>query len=234
MAKKLFFLVIMALTLLTAGAQQSADTTLNVSDGSNHVTMVGDTLLATDGTDTVRVVGADWAALVKGLLSDTVINRSHDDSYDKDYLIVTRMANVARLAVMWIGLVLLVLIIAVVYYKNRRNKYRMIEKAIDNNYQLPPELLGQLPQQVQQPAAVTPPPFTAGSQATGMPPVPNVLPSYDGAVKLIAIGAAVMLFFAVLDVTPMVALSAIPLFLGIGKAFLTWQARQDLTRGGNN
>ncbi len=223
-----------AAAIAFASAQVSApDTIVSDKDGS-HVAISNDKITIIDGDDTVSIYGGSGGlgSLIKNLLDDTVITRN--DYYDADYqrnLTMRHEADSVRDQVKWIVLFLIAIGGMLVYYFNRRAHYRMIEKAIENNYRLPADVLGStMPPGVQSPQQppVLMPNMTAPPIGTP-PPLPiSQWPRYDGAIKLIAIGLGAMLFFFVVDSSAMVALSSIVLLLGLGKAFLVYQQQRDI------
>lgn len=253
MTKKLFIIAALAclsalVPATAATVEANGDTTVLVSGDGHKVVLVGDTLFSIVDGDSTRIMATGLSKLgtkVCEALSDTVLDKS-DEEWSKHYYL--RQAN-ERMAMIirWGAIIILVFIGTFFYYWNRRNKYRMIEKAIDAGYQLPPEALGYDPRppMPQQPIVVTPPPFYGQQPGVPQPavqqpmpqpmPMPQPLPvqqwpKYDGAVKLIAIGVALMLFFWAAGSIPMIAIMSILLFLGIGKAFTVWQQRKDMMR----
>lgn len=161
-------------------------------------------MTADDDDDTVTLDRADYFML-----------KQRADNYDRDEL----------LCVIGVVLVLsmLVLIIAmsciVAAYKNRRNRYHMIEKAIENNYQLPDrEVVSVMYQQ----------PMTAQPTQNGMPAQSL---GFNGinwnlfyrSFIIIIVGFALVLFFALAGAEQMAALASIVLFVGLGKAFIIYQ-----------
>lgn len=223
--------IILALIALAIPAIAGAQDSITVNTRGGNVTIKGDTLLVTDGGDTVHMVGTSVGALLKSILDDTIVTRDHNDT-EVYYMNLAKRSKIDafRDIVRWCVILIIVIAILLVIYFNRRAKYRMIEKAIDNNYQLPADVLGSnMPPMPSTPVYVQQPEQMQGSPVP--PPVPPVVqqwPRYDGAVKLIAIGLGTMLFFYIIGAEPAVGLCSIILLLGVGKAFLVYQTRQDI------
>ncbi|MBO6250197.1 MAG: hypothetical protein J6N71_02485 [Muribaculaceae bacterium] len=156
-----------------------------------------DTMMVTDGSDTLRIIGKNMGKLgerISQALDDTVINRasidsavaSNVDSWPNDNImelnrIWSRVANQA-ISAFWIALGVIIFICLLFGYLRRRRKYRVIEKAIENNYPLPEGILGNKPSSqtiyvqpapAPAPRPVAPPPAQAwtrpanGPQAAG-------------------------------------------------------------------
>lgn len=238
---KHLLLILMTCMALTAGAQ------------SNALTFVtsGDTVSMVRGGDTVLVVDrAGVEASINEFLGDTLL--AADDAYrtrtDSDYYLNERMTidggmRLARniVAMLALGTILIVFLALLFAYLNRRRKYKMVEKAIENNYPLPAELLGGRTVQqhniyVTQPAAAPQAP-AAAPQAPALQGVPQPAATqtravtnwaaYKGGFITAAVGLGLMLFFAAAGATPMVALMSIILFVGLGKMFLVYQEQRN-------
>ena len=113
----------------------------------------GDTLMIARGGDTLRLTGTQTIKELTGLLDDTIvsINEEADQDIDDGEVITpgthqlaiesqeiwARVATEAIICCTW-GLVCLILVILLFNYLKRRRKYKMVEKAIENNYPLPP------------------------------------------------------------------------------------------------
>lgn len=113
----------------------------------------GDTLLIARDGDTVRLNGTQSIKELVGMLDDTIVNINEDpDQTIEDGEVITpgthqlaiesqeiwaRVATEAIICCTW-GLVVLILVILLFNYLKRRRKYKMVEKAIENNYPLPP------------------------------------------------------------------------------------------------
>ncbi len=113
----------------------------------------GDTLMIAHGGDTLRLTGTQTIKELTGILDDTIVNINEDpDQTIEDGEVITpgthqlaiesqeiwaRVAREAIICCTW-GLVVLILVILLFNYLKRRRKYKMVEKAIENNYPLPP------------------------------------------------------------------------------------------------
>ncbi len=114
----------------------------------------GDTLVVADGGDTVRLVGSQITDKLSAILDDTLVNMNKEvDQAGTDYdplkqperddwrvkmqEVWSSTAEVIGLAFIW-GMVCLIALIMLFNYLKRRRKYKMVEKAIENNYPLPP------------------------------------------------------------------------------------------------
>lgn len=139
------------------------------------------------------------------------------------------------------------------YLLHRRAKYRVIEKAIENNYPLPPSLGGTptykqapqrpdawrnyAPQQQPQPqpqpqpqAQPQPqqPPYQQGMNAPMQPNMPyrvNYM-AYKKSFVLVCVGFMMAMFFDSAGASPMVFLSMIVVLLGLGKGFVIYKEQK--------
>ena len=247
MKKVIFTAMVMLITLFSTPAQakvgRSGDTTIFINNG--------DTAIVTDS--------AVKAVMVKAI-NDTIWSNNLDE--DGDFVgieddaenrktaaeISTQWANVAETATYTIfaGIVVVVFLCLLFYYLNRRSKYKAIEKAIENNYPLPPSLGGSSHPRHSQPNAWrnytpnTPPAAPAGAAPQPGAPQANVpqqptpppmyyrsnYRAYNGSIKLIAVGLALMVFFLFGGATPMVGLTSMLVLLGLGKALITYKEVQ--------
>ena len=217
----------------------------------------GDTMIVVDGGDTTSITGAQAKQKLAKILDDTVVGKrseqvvATDDDDDKitldgaDYRILKGQADAneanrdrERLlcvigVVMILSLLVLVIGISciVAAYKNRRNRYHMIEKAIENNYQLPDREVGNV--MCQQPMNV------AAQQAQHGMPSQNL--GFNGinwnlfyrSFVIIIVGFALVLFFALAGAEQMAALASIVLFIGLGKAFIIYQNQRGSIASGH-
>lgn len=250
--KKIFVLALVAIATLASS--------INSHAANTSISMKGDTVVITDGTDTV--IAPNPKAIVEAIkssLNDTVIsnvaavaddgendNANNADNYERqryyDYRqrVNTQQTELVITCVVFGSIIFIVFLCLVFFYMHRRARYRMIEKAIENDYELPTSVAGMYPRNMQQPAAPQPiivnqpqpqqpgtnqmPPFRRmeASQAYsygrmgGTPTLPgqyNVQGFKNGAIWA-GIGLCLMLFWATVDAEPMVALSAIPVIIG--------------------
>ncbi|MGM9868153.1 MAG: DUF6249 domain-containing protein [Sodaliphilus sp.] len=247
MKKVLFTAMVMLITLFSTPSEakvgRSGDTTIIINNG--------DTAIVTDSAVKSVVVKA---------INDTIWSSNLDE--DGDFVgvdddvknrktaaeISTQWANVAETATYTIfaGIVVVVFLCLLFYFLNRRSKYKAIEKAIENNYPLPPSLGGSGQPKPSQPNAWrnytpnTPPAPPAGATPSGAAPQqqapqqPTPPPmyyrsnyhAYNGSIKLIAVGLALMIFFLFTGAEPMVGLTSMLVLLGLGKAFITYKEQQ--------
>ena len=255
--KKIFVLALVAIATLASS--------INSHAASTSISMKGDSVVITDGNDTV--IAPNPKAIVEAIkssLNDTVIsnvaavaddgeneNAGNADNYERqryyDYRqrVNTQQTELVITCVVFGSIIFIVFLCLVFFYMHRRARYRMIEKAIENDYELPASVAGMYPRNMQQPAApqqiivnqpqhqqpsANPmPPFRQmeASQAYsygrmgGTPTLPgqyNVQGFKNGAIWA-GIGLCLMLFWATVDAEPMVALSAIPVIIGAIKLF---------------
>ena len=255
--KKIFVLALVAIATLASS--------INSHAANTSISMKGDSVVITDGNDTV--IAPNPKAIVEAIkssLNDTVIsnvaavaddgendNANNADNYERqryyDYRqrVNTQQTELVITCVVFGSIIFIVFLCLVFFYMHRRARYRMIEKAIENDYELPASVAGMYPRNMQQPAApqqiivnqpqhqqpsANPmPPFRQmeASQAYsygrmgGTPTLPgqyNVQGFKNGAIWA-GIGLCLMLFWATVDAEPMVALSAIPVIIGAIKLF---------------
>lgn len=241
--KKLLALVV-AVFLATGACQAS------------KVQFKGDTMVVVDGGDTTSITGAQAKQKLAKILDDTVVGKrsgqvvATDDDDDKvtldgaEYRILKRQADINEAnrdreqmrCVIGVALILSLLVLAigisciVAAYKNRRNRYRMIEKAIENNYQLPDREVVNV--MYQQPVNVT-----ARQTLHGMPAQNQ---GFNGinwnlfyrSFVIMIVGFALVLFFALAGAEQMAALASIVLFVGLGKAFIIYQNQRSSIASG--
>lgn len=125
-----------------------------------------------------------------------------------------------------IFILLLITITIVGEYLKRRQKYKVIEKAIENNYPLPDGFLGKSTK----PTTIQHIHYTQGS--TPGTRVKNVTEykqndwaSYRSGVKYCAWGLAFMLFFIIVD-APVWVFALIPMVIGIGKLYAAYKIQK--------
>lgn len=245
--KKIFVLALVAIATLASS--------INSHAANTSISMKGDSVVIIDGTDTV--IAPNVSALINGVkesFGDTVISNvaeevaGNADNYERqryyDYRqrVNTQQTELVITCVVFGSIIFIVFLCLVFFYMHRRARYRMIEKAIENDYELPASVAGMYPRNMQQPAAPQPiivnqpqpganqmPPFRRmeASQAYsygrmgGTPTLPgqyNVQGFKNGAIWA-GIGLCLMLFWATVGAEPMVALSAIPVIIGAIKLF---------------
>lgn len=107
-----------------------------------------------------------------------------------------------------VTLAVIAIIIGVFLYKRMRSRHEVIERAIENNYQLPDSFYtSHAPEQT-----VTTPEFTGT-----IPPLPTDLRKRDSGITLCSVGIAMILIFAVWGSKEIAVLGIIPLLIGLGK-----------------
>ena len=238
---------------ITASAQ---DVTISASGDSIIIQENGKTIVAPNAKAIVEAV--------KSSLNDTVISNVAADSEDSDsssdvdnereryynyrQSISTRQTEVLIVLVVFGSIVLIILLCLVFFYMHRRAKYRMIEKAIENNYELPASVAGLYPRNLQQPTPPQPIIINQQQPGNGQPQQPgaNQMPpfrqmeanqtyeyskigsgilmpgqyniqGFKGSIIWAAVGICLILFFGSAGFKQIVALSAIPLIVGIIK-----------------
>ena len=247
--KKIFILALMAIATLASSITTSAqDVTISASGDSIIIQENGKTIVAPNAKAIVEAV--------KSSLNDTVISNVAADSEDSDFSsdadnerqryynyrqsISTQQTEVVITCVVFGSIIFIIFLCLVFFYMHRRARYRMIEKAIENDYELPASVAGMYPRNMQQPAAPQPiivnqpqpganqmPPFRRmeASQAYsygrmgGTPTLPgqyNVQGFKNGAIWA-AVGLCLMLISASLNVMFLVTLSVIPFVVGVIK-----------------
>lgn len=129
----------------------------------------GDTLIIARDNDTIRIANSRIMEKLGNILDDTVVNISDEVDCDKErdagwrvtaiesQQIWAHTAQEITIVVVW-GLVALTVAILLFNYLKRRRKYKMVEKAIENNYPLPPYIFdGNSPTQPMYGTTVVPP-----------------------------------------------------------------------------
>ncbi|MGM9804566.1 MAG: hypothetical protein ACI308_10375 [Muribaculaceae bacterium] len=253
--KKLFILTILAVAAFA--------TSITASASHASVSMKGDSLVIIDGTDTLVLPTATvFIEQVKSRLNDTVVggravaseegvgSSAAQDAADSEYqakldynLQFDRQEKLQIMIITGIvfsAIVLMVFLCLIFFYMHRRAKYRMIEKAIENNYELPMSVAGAYPRQYQQPAPqmsepIQPQPAMPKQPpmfAQGAPVYPNhphtswsndvtpgqfYLPGFRNALCWTVTGLMGVLFFLSVGGEPVAFLFGIPLIVGLYK-----------------
>ena len=255
--KKIFVLALVAIATLASSITASAqDVTISASGDSIIIQENGKTIVAPNAKAIVEAV--------KSSLNDTVISNVAADSEDSDFSsdvdnereryynyrqsISTRQTEVLIVLVVFGSIVLIILLCLVFFYMHRRAKYRMIEKAIENDYELPASVAGLYPRNLQQPTPPQPIIINQQQPGNGQPQQPgaNQMPpfrqmeanqtyeyskigsgilmpgqyniqGFKGSIIWAAVGICLILFFGSAGFKQIVALSAIPLIVGIVK-----------------
>lgn len=250
-------LLILVLTLVAALPSQARKANINRSGDTTTIVMNGDTVRVTDG----EVKKTISKAINDTLWSETAKTADDDETYN--YMALDNDARLKE-ASMWSSTVkqisismcfciMVVVFLSLLFYLlHRRAKYRVIEKAIENNYPLPPSLGGtptykQAPQrpdawrnyapqpQPQQPhpqaqaqAQPQQPPYQQGMNAPMQPNMPyrvNYM-AYKKSFVLVCVGFMMAMFFDSAGASPMVFLSMIVVLLGLGKGFVIYKEQK--------
>lgn len=249
--------IVTLLLLLSASAVTPA------WSSKTSVSMKGDTTTVIEDGDTTRVVGGiNIGKIIERALGDTLVSTADsaedvegadDDAaaYDnretnmraRQAMMQEMVQNIVTCTV--VGVIFIIFFSLLFYYLHRKAKYRMMEKAIENNYPLPgtPMMGRQAPVQ-SQPVAQPQSQSQSQSQPQSAPPQPpvaglanlgfnNVQPyldwrSFHRSFMLIAVGVALMLFFAAAGSIEMVALMSILVLIGAAQALINYQQQKQV------
>ncbi len=176
----------LAMMLMMALAATAAPTIKATPASKAHVAMKGDSVVVTDGDKSVTVSGLDLQKVnekINEALDDTLTSGGTTVEIDghKGELapedikeISNQWASVAKQWAISGSFCLLGLVALVLFFRflNRRNKYRVIEKAIENNYPLNELSLTDVKRSaiyVQQPVVTAAPPVQPGQVPVGTP-----------------------------------------------------------------
>lgn len=249
-------LLILVLTLAAALPSQARKANINRSGDTTTIVMNGDTVRVTDG---------EVKKTISKAINDTLWSEKAETADDDETYNYMALDNDARLkeASMWSSTVkqisvsmcfciMVVVFLSLLFYLlHRRAKYRVIEKAIENNYPLPPSLGGtptykqapqrpdawrnyapqQQPQPQPQPQAQAQPqqpPYQQGMNAPMQPNMPyrvNYM-AYKKSFVLVCVGFMMAMFFDSAGASPMVFLSMIVVLLGLGKGFVIYKEQK--------
>lgn len=244
-------LLILVLTLAAALPSQARKANINRSGDTTTIVMNGDTVRVTDG---------EVKKTISKAINDTLWSEKAETADDDETYNYMALDNDARLkeASMWSSTVkqisismcfciMVVVFLSLLFYLlHRRAKYRVIEKAIENNYPLPPSLGGTptykqapqrpdawrnyAPQQPQPQAQQQPqqPPYQQGMNAPMQPNMPyrvNYM-AYKKSFVLVTVGLMAAMFFESAGASPMVCLSMIVVLLGLGKGFVIYKEQK--------
>lgn len=249
-------LLILVLTLVAALPSQARKANINRSGDTTTIVMNGDTVRVTDG----EVKKTISKAINDTLWSEKAETADDDETYnymalDNDArLKETSMwsSTVKQISISMCFCIMVVVFMSLLFYLlHRRAKYRVIEKAIENNYPLPPSLGGtptykqapqrpdawrnyapqQQPQPQPQPQAQPQPqqpPYQQGMNAPMQPNMPyrvNYM-AYKKSFVLVTVGLMAAMFFESAGASPMVCLSMIVVLLGLGKGFVIYKEQK--------
>ena len=100
--------------------------------------------------------------------------------YNYRQSISTQQTEVVITCVVFGAIIFIIFLCLVFFYMHRRAKYRMIEKAIENNYELPASVAGLYPRNLQQPTPPQPIIINQQQPANGQPQQPgaNQMPPF--------------------------------------------------------
>lgn len=233
----------------------TACTVMPAWGSKTSVSMKGDTTTVIENGDTTRVVGGiNIGKIIERALGDTVVSPGDDAEdvetaadaaegyYNREADMRTRQAmmqnmvqNIVGYTV--VGAIFIIFFSLLFYYLHRKAKYRMMEKAIENNYPLPgtPVMGQETPIQPQpQPEGShpqpQPQPQVAGLARLSFNGVQPYLDwrSFHRSFILIAVGVALMLFFAAAGSIEMVALMSILVLIGAAQALINYQQQKQM------
>lgn len=196
----------------TTAGSQSMQMTIRNDDKVSTITINGDTL----GNGNLNII----VDKVLSRLNDTVISSSNDNMANgltsgtiSNIHTSTSMMVIVITAISLGAILLIVIACLIFFYMHRRRKYIMIEKAIENNYQLPGWALNE----DTRPAPVMP----AAENQTPQPQQISAQAWYDYEIrkgtKLAIISLGIMLFFLFLGIPFLVAIALIPFLMGVAK-----------------
>lgn len=154
----------------------------------------GDTIIIAHEGDTLRFAGTQSIKELAGILDDTLINLNSDAEQvvsEGDIIPVGTRDLAIRSQEIWakavenvaasimIGLAFLIAVILLFSYLKRRRKYKMVEKAIENNYPLPPYVFDGYSAPSNYTAPYTPAQPVQGAPIAQGVPVENAEPVID-------------------------------------------------------
>ena len=166
---------------------------------------------------------------VKKAQYDNELIDYHNTRFEGEKEVINRGIKLAkRLSFLsFLFVILLATLIIIASYLKRRQKYKVIEKAIENNYPLPPGFLGK----DIRPTTIQHIHYTQGQPGTGETTQNitefkvNDWANFRSGIKWCAWGVAFMLFFLIVD-APIWVFAIIPLIIGLGKLFATYKIQK--------
>lgn len=229
---------------------------LNMQAVTTKLTQKGDTSYIIEGKDTTILIKGIPAAIAKHI-NDTLVNNDKDsDSEVAGSDVIDKQGSNAKneealhkfmleeereqaqmaagiTAIVFFSIFAIIVVILLFNFLHRRAKYRVIEKAIDNNYPLPGTFMGSndfaksnSTQNVNQ--------AQPGYAAAHQPAANGALywPAFKGSFTLMAVGLGLMLFFMFCGSMEMFGACSIILFIGIGKAVIIYNDQKSaIARG---
>lgn len=205
--------------------------------------------LATAAVKQAKENSNNVRAYVDERLNDTIINgkelKQRSNSYDyaehynnrvnNEWEMIDKSFSFAEKSMkgLTIFLITIICVIFLGIYLNRRQKYKIIEKAIENNYPLPPGFLGKNTKPTSttiQHIHYTQEQVKSGKETVGSKKIIKEFNVTDWAnfrsgIKWCAWGLAFMLFFIIEDASGWV-FAIIPITIGAGKLYTAYQLQQ--------
>lgn len=247
-------LLILVLTLAATLPSQARKANINRSGDTTTIVMNGDTVRVTDGevkkTISKAINDTLWSETAKTADDDETYNYMALDNDARLKEVSMWSSTVKQISISMCFCIMVVVFLSLLFYLlHRRAKYRVIEKAIENNYPLPPSLGGTItykqapqrpdawrnyaPQQQPQPqpqaqAQPQQPPYQQGMNAPMQPNMPyrvNYM-AYKKSFVLVTVGLMAAMFFESAGASPMVCLSMIIVLLGLGKGFVIYKEQK--------
>lgn len=253
-------LLILVLTLAAALPSQARKANINRSGDTTTIVMNGDTVRVTDGevkkTISKAINDTLWSEKAETADDDETYNYMALDNDARLKEVSMWSSTVKQISISMCFCIMVVVFLSLLFYLlHRRAKYRVIEKAIENNYPLPPSLGGiptykqapqrpdawrnYAPQQQPQPQAQPQaqpqpqpqpqqPPYQQGMNAPMQPNMPyrvNYM-AYKKSFVLVTVGLMAAMFFESAGASPMVCLSMIVVLLGLGKGFVIYKEQK--------
>lgn len=249
-------LLILVLTLAAALPSQARKANINRSGDTTTIVMNGDTVRVTDGevkkTISKAINDTLWSEMAKTADDDETYNYMALDNDARLKEASMWSSTVKQISISMCFCIMVVVFLSLLFYLlHRRAKYRVIEKAIENNYPLPPSLGGTptykqapqrpdawrnyAPQQQPQPQAQAQPqaqpqqaPYQQGTNAPMQPNMPYRVNYrvYKKSFVLVTVGLMAAMFFDSAGASPMVCLSMIVVLLGLGKGFVIYKEQK--------
>lgn len=253
-------LLILVLTLAAALPSQARKANINRSGDTTTIVMNGDTVRVTDGevkkTISKAINDTLWSETTK-TEDDETYNYMALDNDTRLKEVSMWSSTVKQISISMCFCIMVVVFLSLLFYLlHRRAKYRVIEKAIENNYPLPPSLGGTptykqapqrpdawrnyapqqpqpqpQPQRPQQPQAQAQPqqaPYQQGMNAPMQPNMPYRINymAYKKSFVLVTVGLMAAMFFESAGAPPMTFLSMIVVLLGLGKGFVIYKEQK--------
>lgn len=140
-------LLILVLTLAAALPSQARKANINRSGDTTTIVMNGDTVRVTDGevkkTISKAINDTLWSEKAKTADDDETYNYMALDNDARLKETSMWSSTVKQISISMCFCIMVVVFLSLLFYLlHRRAKYRVIEKAIENNYPLPPSLGG--------------------------------------------------------------------------------------------